>query len=286
MILRLFVSLRDLCALCVSLTRSIGIFDVGGEAMVRAVERLLITGAAGNIGTVLREGLRGAAPILRLMDRVPLSAGPGEEVLTGDVRVLEDARRAAAGCDALVHLAAIAEEAPFEAILDVNVRGTYNVFEAARLEGCRRVVFASSNHVTGFHPVGEMLTPEAPVRPDSYYGVSKTFGEALGRLYHDRHGLEVACLRIGTFADRPRTERHLSTWLSHRDAVQLVRRCLEAPSPGFVTLYGTSGNRRSWWQSPGWEVVGYRPQDNAEHYAAEVTGSPADYRFQGGDFTG
>jgi uronate dehydrogenase len=249
------------------------------------VDRLLITGAAGNIGQVLRKGLTGVASTLRLMDREPLTAELGEETLTGDVRSLEDARRAAAGCDAVVHLAAIADEAPFETILDVNIRGTYNVFEAARLEGCRRLVFASSNHVIGFHPVGETLTPDVPIRPDSYYGVSKAFGEALGRLYHDRHGLEVACLRIGTFAAEPRTERHLSTWLSHRDAVQLVRCCLDAAPFGFLIVYGTSGNRRSWWRSPGWEVIGYRPQDDAEAYADRVEG-PSTYRFQGGEFAG
>jgi uronate dehydrogenase len=246
-----------------------------------AVDRLLITGAAGGIGQVLREGLRGLAPTLRLMDREPLTAGPGEEVDNGDIRNLQDARRAAAGCDAIVHLAAIAQEAPFEAILDVNVRGTYNIFEAARLEGCRRLVFASSNHVIGFYPVGETLTPEVPIRPDGYYGVSKAFGEALGRLYHDRHGLEVACLRIGTFAPEPRTERHLSTWLSHRDAVQLVRCCLDA-SVGFLILYGTSGNHRSWWRDPGWEVIGYQPEDDSEAYAERVTSSS--HGFQGGEF--
>jgi uronate dehydrogenase len=249
------------------------------------VERVLITGAAGKIGEVLRRGLRGVSTTLRLMDREPLTAGPGEEVVTGDIRSLEDARRAAAGCDAVVHLAAIADEAPFEPILDVNIRGTYNVFEAARLEGCRRLVFASSNHVIGFHPVGETLTPEAAIRPDGYYGVSKAFGEALGRLYHDRDGLEVACLRIGTFAPRPSTERHLSTWLSHRDAVQLFRRCLEAPNFGFLIVYGTSANRRSWWLSPGWDVIGYRPQDDAETHADSVEG-PSPYRFQGGEFSG
>ena len=250
------------------------------------MDRLLITGAAGDIGSVLREGLRGVASTLRLMDREPQTAGAGEEVVTGDIRSLEDARRAVAGCDALVHLAAIAQEAPFEPILDVNIRGTHNVIEAAHLEGCQRVVFASSNHVIGFHPVGETLTPEAAIRPDSYYGVSKAFGEALGRLYHDKHGLEVACLRIGTFAAEPRTERHLSTWLSHRDAVQLVRCCLEAPSLGFLVVYGTSGNRRSWWRSPGWEAIGYRPQDDAETYADRVAGTEPGYRFQGGEFAG
>ena len=247
------------------------------------MDRLLITGAAGGIGQVLREGLRGVAPSLRLMDREPLTAGPSEEVVAGDIRSLDDARRAAAGCDAVVHLAAIADEAPFDPILDVNVRGTYNVMEAARLEGCRRLVFASSNHVIGFHPVGETLTPEAPIQPDSYYGVSKAFGEALARLYHDRHGLDVACLRIGTFAAQPQTERHLSTWLSPRDCVQLFRCCLEASTLGFLVVYGTSANARSWWRSPGWEAIGYRPQDDAEAYADRIT-EPSSYRFQGGDF--
>jgi uronate dehydrogenase len=250
-----------------------------------AVNRLLITGAAGNVGRVLRDGLRDGTASLRLMDREPLTAGAGEEVVSGDIRSLEDARRAAAGCDAIVHLAAIAEEAPFEPILDVNIRGTYNIFEAAHLEGCRRLVFASSNHVIGFHPVGETLTPEAAIRPDGYYGVSKAFGEALGRLYHDRHGLEVACVRIGTFAAEPATERHLSTWLSHRDAVELFRCCLGAPALGFLIVYGTSANRRSWWLSPGWEVIGYHPQDDAETYVGSVT-SPSSYRFQGGEFAG
>ena len=267
--------------------------DLAGEPVIvparlsyEAVDRVLVTGAGGSIGTVLREGLRGVASSLRLMDREPLTAGPGEETATGDIRNLEDARLGAAGCVAIVHLAAIVEDAPFEPILDVNVRGTYNVFEAARLEGCRRLVFASSNHVTGFHPVGESLSPEDPIRPDSYYGVSKAFGEALGRLYHERHGLEVACLRIGTFAAEPRTERHLSTWLSHRDAVQLVRRCLEAPRLGFLIVYGTSGNRRSWWRSPGWEAIGYRPEDDAEAHADQVEGTGEQYRFQGGEFSG
>jgi uronate dehydrogenase len=241
-----------------------------------------VTGAAGTIGSVLRAGLRGRARVLRLMDTVPLEGAEGEEVVQGDVRNLEDARRALAGCDAVVHLAGIANEAAFEEILDTNIRGTYNVFEAARLEGCRRVVFASSNHAIGFYPVGETIGVDVPVRPDTYYGVSKVFGENLGRLYHDRHGLEVVCLRIGAFLPEPERPRHLSIWLSHGDAVQLVQRSLEAPDVGFLVVYGTSDNRRSWWRRDGWDRIGYAPRDEAEAFVHR-TGENMAYRFQGGE---
>jgi uronate dehydrogenase len=246
------------------------------------VERLVVTGAAGNIGSAMRSGLAGQAAVLRLMDITPLEAGPGEEVIQGDIRNLQDARRALAGCDAVVHLAAIAHEAEFEEILDTNIRGTFNVFEAARLEGCRRVVFASSNHAIGFYPVGETIGVDVPVRPDTHYGVSKVFGESLGRLYHDRHGLEVVCLRIGAFLPEPESPRHLSIWLSHGDAVRLVRRSLGAPDVGFLIVYGTSDNRRSWWRRDGWDRLGYEPQDQAEAFS-ERTGERMPYRFQGGE---
>lgn len=241
-----------------------------------------MTGAAGRIGSVLRAGLAGRQGSLRVMDTAPLETGPGEEVVQGDVRSMEDARRAAAGCEAVVHLAGIPDEAPFEEILDTNIRGTYNVFEAARVEGCRRVVFASSNHAIGFYPVGETIGTDDPVRPDTYYGVSKAFGENLGRLYHDRYGLEIVCLRIGAFLPEPLRPRHLSVWLSHRDAVQLVQRSLEAPGVGFLIVFGTSDNRRSWWRRDGWDRIGYAPQDRAEDYAGR-TGEKLSYRFQGGE---
>jgi uronate dehydrogenase len=247
------------------------------------VERLLVTGAAGRIGSVLREGLAGQAGVLRLMDIAALEPRAGEEVVQGDVTRLEDARRAVAGCEAVVHLAGIAEEAGFEEILDTNVRGTFNVFEAARLEGCRRVVFASSNHTIGFYPVGREIGTEVPVRPDSYYGVSKAFGEALGRLYFDRYGVEFVCLRIGAFQAEPLKPRHLWIWLSHRDTVQLVQRSLQAPDVGFLVVYGVSNNSRSWWRRDGWEKLGYAPVDDAEDHVERI-GDNLVYRYQGGEF--
>jgi len=168
------------------------------------MRRVLITGAAGAIGSTLREGLRGRFATLRLLDSVPLGdPRSGEELVTADVRDLAGITEAMDGVDATIHLAGLAYEDSFERIRDINMTGTYHVLEAARRQGCARVVFASSNHVTGFYPVGQPIGPGAAPRPDTFYGLSKVFGEDLGRLYVDRHGLQVVRLRIGTFARSP-----------------------------------------------------------------------------------
>jgi NAD(P)-dependent dehydrogenase (short-subunit alcohol dehydrogenase family) len=158
----------------------------------------------------------------------------------------------------------------FERIVQTNIVGTFNVFEAARRQGCPRVVFASSLHVTGFYDATQRISPAVPVRPDSFYGVGKACGENLGRLYADKHGLEVVCLRIGTFAEQPTTPRHLSTWLSPRDAVELFYRSLVAPEVGFTVVYGASANQRSWWDPGRIDRLGYRPMDDAEEWAAKL----------------
>lgn len=245
------------------------------------LRRLLITGAGGTVGRVLRDGLRGLADGLCLLDLQPLQPRAGEEVIQGDVADVAVVRGAIAGCDACVHLAAIATEAPFDEILQANFRGTWSVFEAARLEGCPRVVFASSNHATGFYPVGQRIGPENPVRPDTYYGVSKVFGEALGRMYHEKFGLRVACLRIGSATERPEDARHLSTWLSPGDLTRLVGACLTSPDLGFAIVYGASANRRGWWDLESGRRLGYDPQDDAEVFATSVRDEPIG-EFQGG----
>jgi len=247
------------------------------------VERIVVTGAAGGVGTLLRPGLRGVAGEIRLVDlRAIVDAGDGEVGVEGDLTDLAFARRALAGCDACVHLAAIPEEDTFEAILHSNVRTTWTVFEAARLEGCKRIVFASSNHATGFYPVEQRVSITDPVRPDSYYGVSKVFGEALGSLYHDKFGLRVACLRIGGARPKPVDERDLSIWLSPGDLGRLVRACLTSPDLGFAIVYGASQNTRGWWDLEPGRRLGYEPQDDAEVYADEVARIPP-FRFQGGE---
>lgn len=245
-------------------------------------ERVVITGANGSVGTTLRQGLRHRVTTLRLVDVVPIAPGDGEEAITCDVTDLDAMRAAMRDMNACIHLAAISTEAEFPEILRSNIVGTWAVFQAARLEGCRRVVFASSNHVTGFARVGERVDAGSTFRPDTYYGVSKLTGEGIGSLYHDKFGLEVACVRMGTFAERPIEARHLSTWLSPRDCVNLFEACLTAKDLGFSILYGVSRNKRGWWGLREARRLGYEPIDDAENYASEIPeGSPGLY--QGGD---
>jgi uronate dehydrogenase len=237
------------------------------------MERILITGAAGKIGDALRQGLRGSYSLIRLLDVAPLgAAAAGEEIHSVDIRNMAALEKAMAGIDCVVHLAGASEEAEWETVLPLNIEGCYNVFEAARRQGVKRVVFASSNHAVGFHRRERFLDNTVSPRPDSRYGVSKVFGEALGRLYADKHGLSVACLRIGTFRtpDRPVDARGLLTWISHRDMVQLVRRCIDHPNYHFVIVYGVSKNLRSRWDNTGVKFLGYSPEDDSEKFAAEI----------------
>jgi uronate dehydrogenase len=234
---------------------------------------------------MLRKGLRGSLDAeVRMLDLKPVPPGTGEEFIPGDVTDLAVVRQAISGCDACVHLAAIPVESTFEKILHTNIQGTWTVFEAARLEGCGRVVFASSNHATGYYGIQDHIGPDDPVRPDSYYGTSKVFGEALGSLYHHRYGMRVACIRIGSALPRPVDERHLSTWLSPGDLARLVTACLISPDLGFAIVYGASANRRGWWDLEPGRRLGYEPQDDAEAFAGDVEPGPPD-KFQGGTFT-
>lgn len=229
---------------------------------------LLLTGAEGAMGQVLRPALRSLAAHVRLMARDGIAdPAPNEEVVLADLRDFDAVSRAVTGVDTVVHLAGIADEAGFDEILDNNIVGTYHVFEAARRHSVRRIVYASSNHVVGFYPRSLVVGTDEPPRPDSYYGVSKVFGEALGRLYHDKWDMEVVCLRIGCFRERPRGRRQLSAWLSHRDAVQLFERSVTVPDVGFLVAYGVSANDSVWWSNePGAALLGFEPVDNASHH--------------------
>jgi uronate dehydrogenase len=238
------------------------------------LKNILITGAAGSVGKTLREGLRGVYQVVRVSDIVDLGpAGPGEELNRAELADLADVEAACAGMDAVIHLGAVSREACFDEILGPNIIGVYNLFEAARRCGVKRVIFASSNHAVGFYEVGTPLGVVEAARPDGFYGAAKAFGEGLAVLYHRKWGLESASLRIGSFRELPTEVRHLSTWLSPRDMVQLVRCCLEAPVLGCAVLYGVSGNSRKWWNNPDADRLGYRPKDNAEWYADKITGS-------------
>jgi uronate dehydrogenase len=242
---------------------------------------VLVTGAAGLIGTVLRAGLPERGWGVRGLDVVPVAdPRPGEEHVVGDATDVAVVEGAARGATALVHLAAIATESTWPAIAHANIDSTYCALEAARRAGVPRVVLASSNHATGYTPRpdgGLLREADAPPRPDTYYGVSKVAMEALGSLYVDRYGLDVVCLRIGSAFAEPTTTRQLSTWLSPADTVSLVDAALTAPSPGFAVVWGVSANTRNWWDLTAARALGYEPADDAEVYAealVEVHGEP------------
>jgi uronate dehydrogenase len=254
------------------------------------MKRILITGAAGKIGNTLREGLRGRY-VLRLSDIAPLgSAREGEEIAPADLTDLAAVEAAMRGVDCVVHLGAIPGEDTWDKILPANVVGTWNVFEAARRQGVRRVVYASSHHAVGFYRRDRDIDQTVVPRPDGIYGVSKVFGEAVGRLFADKHGLSVACLRIGAFRDTPDDRRLLLVWLSPRDAVHLVQCCIDAPDYHFITVYGVSDNARTRYRNKGVEFLGYRPQDKSEDYAADIMLKPdtedaISRQFHGGMYT-
>lgn len=239
-----------------------------------------ITGAAGNIGSAVRQALRQEVTRMILLDRIPIRRqAANEHAHTVDLRDAAAVEAALAGADSVLHLGGLPDEAPLADLLEVNVLGTQNVLEAARRSGIPRVVLASSNRVTGFYPTAHITSTQEPVRPDGLYGVSKAAVEALGQMYADKFGLSVICLRIGSFEEKPTEARHLATWLSPRDAVGYIRAALTAPrSTGFVTGYAVSANTRRFWALPESSVLDYTPVDDAEHYVAHIAGThdPAD----------
>ena len=256
------------------------------------MQRVLITGAAGNIGSQMRRLLAGRYPVLRLSDIAPLGeAALGEELDRTDLADFDAVLRMMQGVDGVLHLGGIPVEDSWQNILPTNIAGTYNVYEAARRQGVRRVVFASTNHVIGFYPRTQRIDHTAIPRPDSRYGVSKAFGESLASLYADKYGVETLAIRIGNVGPRPADARRLSIWISPRDFAQLVRIGLEAPDLHFRIVYGASATSRSWWDNSEAERLGYRPEDNADDYAEEVLRAeaskpkdPLAERFQGGPF--
>ena len=251
---------------------------------------VLITGAAGLIGTGLRENFKGRYR-LRLTDiERPKDLAGDEEFAEADLRDLEAVKKVTEGVDAVVHMGGIASEGTWDEILANNIDGTYNVMESARLAGARRVIYASSVHAVGFHPRSEKIDVDVTVLPDSRYGVSKAFGEAIGALYANKYGLEVMAVRIGNAFPEPIDERRLSIWTSHRDLAQLIGIGLDHPDVKFEIVYGVSANTRSWWNNRNAERLGYRPDDNAEDWAEAIMAkAPQDpdspgAHVQGGDF--
>ena len=255
------------------------------------MNRVLITGAAGGIGRMIRPLLRGVYPVLRLSDVVAIDPEPGEEFMPADLADLSAIEPICAGVDGVIHLGASSVEDRWEPVLNNNIVGGYNLFEAARRQGVPRVVFATTNHVVGFYRRQRTIDHTVMPRPDSRYGVSKAFGEALGRMYADKYGLRVLNIRIGNVAERPADRRRLSIWISPRDLVQLMRIGLEHPDIHFEVVYGVSDNARAWYDNGNAFRLGYAPADRAEDYASEATEAdlalapdPIGEQFQGGGF--
>jgi uronate dehydrogenase len=234
-----------------------------------AFNRLLLTGAAGSLGRVLRPRLKRWCTTLRVSDKADLgAAAAGEEVRPA---ALEDRLAVLAlleGVDAVVHLGGVSTEQAWAPILAANVVGVVNLYEAARKHAVKRIVFTSSNHVTGFYRQDEVISPQDPVRPDGAYGLSKAWGENVSRFYFDRYGIETACLRIGSSFPEPKDRRMLATWLSYDDLERLVRACLTAPVLGHTIVYGMSDNTTTWWDNASARHLGFRPQDSSEPFRA------------------
>lgn len=254
--------------------------------------RLLLTGAAGGLGQALRERLKANCKVLRLADHVAMAAaGPQEEVMVTELADAAAVLDMMAGVDAVVHLGGVSVEAAFEPILQANILGVYNLYEAARKQGVKRVIFASSNHVTGFYRQSETINASHPPRPDGLYGVSKAFGEDLSRFYFDRYGIETACVRIGSSFPEPRDRRMLATWLSFDDLHRLITACLTTPVLGHSIIFGMSDNAVTWWDNSQARHVGYVPQDSSDVFrdavyartAAPDLTDPA-VQYQGGAF--
>jgi len=235
---------------------------------IKMHEKLLLTGAAGGLGVALRGRLKANCKILRVSDLQSMAAASaGEEVMQADLADASAVGRMVQGVDAIVHLGGISVEGPFGPILQANILGLYNLYEAARIHSVKRIVFASSNHVTGFYRQDQTITADDPARPDGMYGLSKAFGEDLSRLYFDRYGIETACIRIGSSYPEPKDRRMLATWLSFDDLHRLITACLTTPVLGHSIVFGMSDNAVTWWDNSRAKHIGYKPQDSSDIFS-------------------
>ncbi|HYO32269.1 MAG TPA: NAD(P)-dependent oxidoreductase [Nocardioidaceae bacterium] len=224
--------------------------------------RVLLTGAAGSIGSVLADGLRPDHELRALDLREPETAFAGG-VVVGDCADPDVAARAVDGMDAVVHLAGVATESDLPTILHGHVETTAALLDAMVQSDVRRMVYASSNHAVGMHPRTQCLGVDVAMRPDTFYGVGKVAAEALLSLYADRYGISSVAMRIGSFLEAPQSRRNLATWLSHGDCIRMVSAALTAELDGYYPIYGISANRDAWWDLEPGRAIGYVPRDDA-----------------------
>jgi uronate dehydrogenase len=238
--------------------------------------RLLLTGAAGGLGKVLRQSLRPYAKVLRLSDISEMAPAidASEEVQPCDLSDKLAVHQLVEGVDAILHFGGVSVERPFEEILGANICGVFHIYEAARRHGVKRIIFASSNHVIGFYKQDETIDALSPRRPDSYYGLSKSYGEDMASFYFDRYGIETVSIRIGSSFPEPQNRRMMSTWLSFDDLTQLIERSLYATDVGHTIVYGASANRNVWWDNRYAAHLGYHPKDSSEQFRDKVEAQP------------
>lgn len=256
------------------------------------MKRLLLTGAGGGLGTALRPRLSPIAEIIRISDREELTPERNEESVVCDLADEAAVDGLVDGCDGIVHFGGISVEKSWTPILESNIKGVYHLYEAARRHGSPRIVFASSNHVIGYYRQDETLDADAPMRPDTLYGVSKCFGEAMAMMYHDKFGIETARVRIGSCTEKPMNRRMLSTWMSYDDFAAMIDCVFRIPRLGCPVIYGASANERSWWDNRKAQYIGWVPKDTSEVFREEVEAAepqldPNDPAalYQGGVFT-
>ncbi|HSV51799.1 MAG TPA: NAD(P)-dependent oxidoreductase [Burkholderiaceae bacterium] len=257
-----------------------------------SLNRLLLTGAAGGLGKVLRESLKPSTHVLRVSDISDMApAAASEEVVPCDLADKRAVDALVEGCDAIVHLGGVSVERPFEEILEANIKGVFHIYEGARRHGVRRIVFASSNHVIGFHKQSDRLDASAQRRPDGYYGLSKSFGEDMAQFYFDRYGVQSVSIRIGSSFPEPANRRMMSTWLSYRDLTSLIEKSLFTPDVKHTIVYGVSANRDVWWDNKAAAHLGFTPLDSSEIFRDKVEAQPPVAQtdpnaiYQGGAFT-
>ncbi|MCR4265199.1 NAD(P)-dependent oxidoreductase [Nitratireductor sp. ZSWI3] len=256
--------------------------------------RILLTGAAGSLGTALRPYLGQLAEHVRLTDIKPLTDHEThEEFVAADLTDLDLFIELARDCDAVIHLSGIPVEDSWSRLLPANITGVYNLYEAVRANGRARVIYASTNHVMGFYPRTQRLQVSVPFRPDTLYAATKCFGESLASLYHDKFGIETLSIRIGSFRAAPEDRRMLATWVSAADTFALIERALAVPSLGNSAVYGVSANAESWWDNGEAAFLGWAPRDSAEQwreelFAREPVQDPCDRAviYQGGSYVG
>ena len=260
-------------------------------------KRLLLTGAAGGVGKVIRSRVAAFADKIRVSDlAASLSADASdaaahEEVIPCDLSDKQAVDALVAGCDAVIHLGGVSVERPFEEVLEANIKGVYNLYEGARRHGVKRIIFASSNHVTGFYRQDEKIDTHAQRRPDGYYGLSKSFGEDVAQFYFDRYGVETVSIRIGSAFPEPKDRRMMASWLSYDDLLELLQRSLFTPDVGHTVVYGMSDNKVTWWDNRFASKLAFVPRDSSEPFRAKIDAQPAPEPgsavavLQGGAFT-